>query len=236
MAESKHSCSGFDADLRIASSSSMISSNGLANTELEHEVLARARVLGVVHRAHVQRRHLRAAGAQVGDPLLDRHADRAGRVVDDHRVADLGADRVGDRAEVLDLIARRAVRAAGVDVDVTPPSSDDPPRLGGVLLGRVRDRRALVAVGDRAGDRAGDDDGVLDGSCRCLQSLEKRRTEREARVNALIHLSDDRVDRCSRRSSLPSVPVVDGPHAHTGIDPGTLRRTLHPLAASIAAR
>ncbi len=37
---------------------------------VEHELLARARVLGVVHRAHVQRRHLRAARAQVFDALL----------------------------------------------------------------------------------------------------------------------------------------------------------------------
>ena len=42
---------------------------------------------------------------------------------------------------------------------------DDPARLGGVLLGRVRDRRALVAVGDGARDRAGDDDGVFERSC-----------------------------------------------------------------------
>ena len=39
---------------------------------------------------------------------------------------------------------------------------DDPARLGGVLLRRVGDRRALLAVGDRAGDRAGDDYGVFE--------------------------------------------------------------------------
>ena len=47
----------------------------------------------------------------------DRHAQRTGRVVDDHGVADLGADRLGDRAEVLDRERRRPVRRARVQVD-----------------------------------------------------------------------------------------------------------------------
>jgi uncharacterized membrane protein YeaQ/YmgE (transglycosylase-associated protein family) len=127
----------------------------------EHELLAPARVLRVVHRAHVQRADVRPQLAQVGDPLLDRHADRARGVVDDH-VAGLGQDRLGDRAEVLDLIGRRAVRRAGVDVDHRAALVDDPPGLGRVLLRRVRDRRALVPVGDRARDRAGEDHGVVE--------------------------------------------------------------------------
>ena len=130
---------------------------------LEHEVLAPRRVLRVVHRAHVQRGHVGAKLAQVGDALLDRHADGARRVVHDH-VVHLGADRIGDRAEVLDLVARHAVGRAGVDVDHRPALVHDPPRLGRVLLGRVGDGRALVAVGDRAGDRAGDHHGVLEAA------------------------------------------------------------------------
>jgi hypothetical protein len=51
---------------------------------LEHEVLSPARVLRVVHRAHVERPDVRLELAQVGDPLLDRHADGARRVVDHH--------------------------------------------------------------------------------------------------------------------------------------------------------
>ena len=101
--------------------------------------------------------------AQVLDPLLDRDADRAGRVVDDH-VVDLGEDRLGDRAEVLDLVGRHAVRRARVDVDLRAALVDDPPRLGRVLLRRVGDRRALVAVGDRARDRAADDHRVLEAA------------------------------------------------------------------------
>jgi hypothetical protein len=128
---------------------------------LEHEVLAAARVLRVVHRAHVQRADVGLELTQVGDPLLDRDADRARRVVDDD-VADLTQDRLGDRAEVLDLVARRAVRAAGVDVDHRAALVDDPARLGRVLLRGVRDRRALVAVGDRAGDRAREDDRIVE--------------------------------------------------------------------------
>ena len=55
----------------------------------EHEVAPAARVLRVVHRAHVQRRDVGPERAQVGDPLLDRHADRARGEVDDD--VDLGA-------------------------------------------------------------------------------------------------------------------------------------------------
>ena len=127
----------------------------------EHEVVARARVLRVVHRAHVQRGDLRLELAQVGDPLLDGDADRAGREVDDD--VDLGADRLGDRAEVLDLVARQPVRRARVDVDHARALVDGAARLGRVLLRRVRDRGALVAVRDGARDRAGEQDGVVDG-------------------------------------------------------------------------
>ena len=122
--------------------------------ELEHEVLATTRVLGVVHRAHVERGHLRPAGLEVGDSLVHRDADGAGREVDDRRVADRAPDRIADRQEILDLVARRPVGLARVDVDVDTALVDDPARLGGVLLGRVRDRRALVAVGDRPGYRS----------------------------------------------------------------------------------
>ena len=73
------------------------------------------------------------------------------------------ADRLGDRAEVLDLVATACRRACGRGCgSSTPPSSTIRRASARVLLGRVRDRRALVAVGDRAGDRAGDDDGVLE--------------------------------------------------------------------------
>ena len=120
---SKHSCSGLMPSSFIASSSSMISLEGVLEDHVEDELFARAGVLGVVHRAHVQGRHLRTARSQVFDPLGHRDADRAGREVDDHRIADLAADRVGDRLEVLDLVAGGAVRFARVDVDITPPSS-----------------------------------------------------------------------------------------------------------------
>src|SRR5207342_1606510 len=101
--------------------------------------------------------------AQICDALLDRDADRAGRVVDDH-VVDLGRDGLGDRLEVLDLIGRGSIRAAGVDVDLRGALVDRAACLGRVLLGRVRDRRALVAVGDRAGDRVADDHRVLEAA------------------------------------------------------------------------
>src|SRR6185436_9617626 len=96
---------------------------------------------------------------EVFETLLDRDSDRAGRVVDDH-IVDLGEDRVGDVAKVLDLVARDPVRRARVDVDHRAAFVDDPPCFGRVLLGRVRDRGALVAVCDRPRDRARDDHGV----------------------------------------------------------------------------
>src|SRR3712207_7939427 len=49
------------------------------------------------------------------------------------RGADLRPDRVGDRAEVLDRVGRRAVGTAGVDVDHCAALVDDPPGLGRVL-------------------------------------------------------------------------------------------------------
>jgi hypothetical protein len=50
-----------------------------------------------------------------------------------------------------------------VDVDHHRALVDDPAGLGGVLLGRLGDRRALVAAGDRARDGAGEDHGVVEG-------------------------------------------------------------------------
>ena len=127
----------------------------------EHEVLAPRRVLRVVHRAHVQRADLRPQLAQVLEPLRHRHAQRARRVVDDHRVADLVTDRLGDRAEVRDLVRRRAVDRARVQVHHHAALVHHPPRLGRVLGGRVRDRRALLARRERARHGAGEDDGIV---------------------------------------------------------------------------
>ncbi len=126
---SKHSCSGLMPSSFIAVEELDDRVEGVLEDRLEDELLALARVLRVVHRAHVQRGDVGAQLAQVLDALLDRDADRAGRVVDDH-VVDLGVDRLGDRAEVLDLVARRAVRRASVDVDHRAALVDDPARLG----------------------------------------------------------------------------------------------------------
>jgi hypothetical protein len=103
-----------------------------------------------------------AALAQVIDALLHRHADGAGGEVDDRPVPHLGANGLRDGHVVLDLEARRAVGLARVDVDHHAPLVHDPPRLGGVLGGGIRDRGALLAVGQYAGDRAGENYGVVD--------------------------------------------------------------------------
>jgi hypothetical protein len=152
---------GLDADLFHRPEELDDRVEAVLEDRLEDEVLATARVLRVVHRAHVQRGDVGATGAQVLDPLLDRDPDRPGRVVDDH-VADLGQDRLGDRLEVLDLVGGGAVRFAGVDVDLRSALVDRSPRLRRVLLRRVGNRRALVAVGDHAADRAADDQRVVE--------------------------------------------------------------------------
>ena len=68
------------------STNSMIVSNEFSKTVLKTKSFRCGGVLRVVHRAHVERRHVRPQLAQVLDPLLDRDADGAGRVVDDHVV------------------------------------------------------------------------------------------------------------------------------------------------------
>src|SRR4051794_15737205 len=138
---------------------------------LEDEVLAPARVLRVVHRAHVQGGDVRLERAQVLDALLERHPDRARRVVDDH-VVDGAEDRVGDRLEVLDLVARHALTRTRVDVDHRAALVHDPLRLRAVLLGRVRNRWALVAVGNRAGNAVGDHNRI--GKAHAHSSLGRR--------------------------------------------------------------
>ena len=167
------------------------------------------------------------SAAQVLDPLLDRDPDRAGRVVDDH-VADLGQDRLGDRAEVLDLIGGRAVRRAGVDVDLRGALVDRAPRLGRVLLRRVGDRRALVAVGDHAADRAADHDRVVEASSYRHHPVAFRRASRRACLRPSAGLDD-------RRPGLARVDdVVD--HRVAGGDVGVdllADRVQHRLAGRL---
>jgi hypothetical protein len=69
---------------------------------VEDERLAGARVLGVVHRAHVQRGHVRAQRAQVGQAGLERDADRARGEVDDD---------VAGLARMASVIARKSSTA-----------------------------------------------------------------------------------------------------------------------------
>ena len=83
---------------------------------VEDELASSRRVLGVVHRAHVEGGNVGTHRFEVRDTLLDLDADRAGRVVDDD-VVDRVEDRLCDSAEVLDLERRLAVGRARVDVD-----------------------------------------------------------------------------------------------------------------------
>src|SRR5439155_7959878 len=111
-------------------------------------------------------------------------------------------DRVGDRSEVLDFVRRRPVWPARVDVDRHPALVDDPARLGTVLLGRVGNGRALVAVGDRARDRAGDDGGILDahtGTTPCF--FHGRSTRLRSAISSAL-MTTGRVSRGSMTSSI----------------------------------
>ena len=96
-----------------------------------------------------------AAAREVRDALLDAHADGAGRVVDDHLVADLGEDRLGDRAEVLDRVgsacrpgggrgcgsSRRPRRRSGAPRRRTRPACTGSPGTGRGWPARPRSRR-----------------------------------------------------------------------------------------------
>ncbi len=95
-----------------------------------------------------------------------------------------------------------------MDVDVDTALVDDPPRLGGVLGGRVRDRRALLAVRQRTGDRAGDDGGVVDAH---TGTIPERLNGRSTRLPAAISSARQIVARVSRgsiTSSIMSLPAA----------------------------
>ncbi len=176
--------------------------------ELEDEVLALARVLGVIHRAHVERRHLGTAGLEVGDPLGHRHPDGAGGEVDDRRGANLRPNGVADRDEVLHLVARRPVGATRVDVDVDAAFVHDPPRLRRVLLRRVGDRRALIAPRDHAGDRAGQNDWILETHTGTTPPLFQGRCTRLPAASSSARQIVGRVSRGSMTSSIMSLPAA----------------------------
>ena len=60
--------------------------------------------------------------------------------------------------------ARRAVDEGAAMIHIHARTADGAPRLRRVLLGRVGDRRALLAIRDRPGDRAADDHRVLEAA------------------------------------------------------------------------
>src|SRR5947207_15938342 len=117
-------------------------------------------------------------------------------------MTDLIENRVPDGHEVLDLVAGDAIPPASVDVDVNPALVDDPPRLGRVLLRRVRDRGALLAVGDRAGDGAGDDRRIGEGH---TGTTPPRFHGRAIRLPAAISSPRQIVARVSRGSITSSI-------------------------------
>src|SRR6185295_6455328 len=111
--------------------------------------------------------------------------------------------------EVLDLVGGHAIGRARVYVDHRAALVHRPLGLGGVLLGRVGDRRALLAVRHRARDRARDDRGVVEaahtGITPCF--LFGRWTRLVAAIsNALITVG--RVSRGSMTSSMSALPAA----------------------------
>ncbi len=139
---------------------------GVEEDEIEDEGSPALRVLGVVHRSHVQGGDFRARLPQILDSLflfrvvLHAHVEAARREVDHHRAAllhlflDLAMDlrRPG-------LFA--SDRIAGMDVHDGCTGVAGAARLFADFGGGVGEVRALVAVGDHAGECAGDDHPVL---------------------------------------------------------------------------
>ena len=95
-----------------------------------------------------------------------------------------------------------------MDVDVDTALVDDPPRLGRVLLRRVGDRRALLAVGDRARDRAGDYDRIFHAHTGTTPlRLNGRSTCLAAAISSALQIVA-RVSRGSITSSIMSLPAA----------------------------
>ena len=123
-------------------------------------------------------------------------------------------DRLGDRAEVLDLVARHAVGRARVDVDHRRR-----PRRRSAAPRRRTPRACTGSPGTgrgwrRARDRAGDDDGVLEGSCCLLLDVEHELADGAAArrgPRAPARTSLERI-ACGRRSG----DVSGGDHPRRG--------------------
>ena len=85
---------------------------------------------------------------------------------------------------------------------------DDPPGLGGVLLRRVRDRRALITARDHAGDRARQNDRIVEAHTGTtpprFHGRETRLPEASSRARQIV----DRVSRGSITSSIMSLPAA----------------------------
>src|SRR5262249_60980215 len=103
------------------------------------------RVDGIVHRPHVQGRHIRLELPDVGNSLVRRDANGAGREVDYHVGA--GADLRLDVREGLTRPGRRANRISGVNVHDGGTGLGSPASLLSTLGRSVGDRGTVLAAG-----------------------------------------------------------------------------------------
>src|SRR5262249_38146547 len=133
---------------------------GIGEDVVVIELLALFRVDGIVHRPHVQGRHLRLQLPDVSDSLVRRDADGAGREVDYHVSA--GTDLGLDVREGLTRPGRRPIWVAGVDVDDGRAGLGSPASLLSNLSRCVRDGGAVLAAGQRSRERGRYDDAMPD--------------------------------------------------------------------------
>ena len=229
---SKHSSSGFTPASFMAESELDDLAVGVREHHVEDEALPLLGVLRVVHRAHVEGGDLGPALADVGALLGHVVEDGAGREVEDDRAAlahlllDAGEGR---RAE-----GGRAVVVAGVDVHHRGARVVGALGLLGDLDGRVRDVRALLAVGEHAGEGAGDDAEVrIALACLChgvislaaaqaplARSLRASRCSARRRAILVQDLAGARASRrADRLSSAPRKISIGS----TGISRASLR-------------
>src|SRR5215831_805456 len=170
------------------------------------ELLALFRVDGIVHRPHVQGRHIRLELPDVGNSLVRRDANGAGREVDYHVGA--GADLRLDVREGLTRPGRRAIRISGVNVDDGRTGLGSPASLLSNLGRSVGDRGTVLAAGQCPRERSRYDDAMLAAHTGMFPCLRHGRSMRLSRACSRPLMTTFLVSEGSITSSIIAQPAA----------------------------